>query len=116
VTRAGARKPVASLGQGSNEPMVQPRKYPDELREQAVELVLEGGRSIAEVSRELTIGYETLRRWVREREAEAVGVEPPLRLARVLAQLGELQRENRELRQTNEMLLNCVAHASQRLG
>jgi transposase len=40
------------------------RKYDEQFKRDAVALVLEGGRSIAEVSRDLGIGPSILQRWV----------------------------------------------------
>ena len=44
-----------------------PRKYPLELRERAVRLALESGRSIRQVALDLGIHHEALRVWVRRR-------------------------------------------------
>jgi transposase len=49
--------------------MPAPRKYPDELRERAVRLVLESGRPIAHIAKDLGIHREALRQWVRQAEA-----------------------------------------------
>jgi transposase len=40
------------------------RKYDEQFKRDAVALVLEGGRSIAEVSRDLGIGSSIIQRWV----------------------------------------------------
>ena len=45
--------------------MPAPKKYPDELRERAVRLVLESGRPIAHIAKDLGIHREALRQWVR---------------------------------------------------
>ena len=44
--------------------MPAPKKYPDELRERAVRLVLESGRPIAHIAKDLGIHREALRQWV----------------------------------------------------
>jgi transposase-like protein len=51
--------------------MARPRKYPDELREQAVRLVFESKRPIAQVAQDLGIHKEALRQWVRQAEADS---------------------------------------------
>ena len=48
--------------------MSRPRKYEDELRERAVRLVLEFGRPIALVARDVGVDREWLRGWVRQAE------------------------------------------------
>ncbi|MDQ3824714.1 MAG: transposase [Actinomycetota bacterium] len=39
-------------------------KYPEEFRRQAASLVVDGGRGVRDVARELDINHETLRNWV----------------------------------------------------
>ena len=47
------------------------KRYPPELRERAVRLALESGRPIAQVARDLGVGSESLRHWVRQAQADA---------------------------------------------
>lgn len=48
--------------------MGRPRKYSDELRRRAIDEVVERGRKIPAVARDLGIGsLETLRKWVLSR-------------------------------------------------
>lgn len=47
------------------------RKYPNELMERGVRLVLESGRPVAQIARDLGISHpETLRRRVRQAQAD----------------------------------------------
>ncbi len=46
------------------------KRYPDELRERSVRLVFESGRPIAQVAKDLGIGAQSLRTWVRQAEAD----------------------------------------------
>jgi transposase-like protein len=46
------------------------RKYPEELLERATRFAFESGRPIAQVGRELEIAPETLRKYVRQVEAD----------------------------------------------
>ena len=62
-----------------------PQKYPDELRERAVRMVLEIRRetdekhtTITRVARELGVGAESLRHWVNQAEVDS-GVSPGFR-------------------------------------
>ena len=83
--------------------MPAPRKYPDELRERAVRLVLESGRPIAHVAADLGIHREALRQWVRQAEADAGERRDRLTSARARAAAGARAR-GRELRRANEIL------------
>ncbi|WP_083390983.1 transposase [Parafrankia soli] len=95
--------------------MAAPRKYPDELRERAIRLVLdaraEPGASAKgacqRIGAQLGISPETLRVWVAKAEVDAgtkAGVP-----TEVAARLAELERENRELRRANEILKSASA-------
>ena len=50
--------------------MARPKKYPDELISRGVRLALESGRPIAQVAADLEVGAETLRRHVRQAQAD----------------------------------------------
>jgi transposase len=50
--------------------MGRPSKYPVEVRERAVRLARESERGITPVARDLGLNPETLRKWVRQAEAD----------------------------------------------
>ena len=79
------------------------KRYPPELRERAVRLALESGRPIAQVARDLGVGSESLRHWVRQAQADA-GQHAELLSTDERERLKALERENRELRKANEIL------------
>ncbi len=86
-----------------------PQKYPDELRERAVRMVVEVRRetrrepwAIGGVARELGIGTESLRTWVNRAEVDS-GRRPGTSSA-AAQRIAELERENRELRRANDIL------------
>src|SRR4051794_3006507 len=81
--------------------MPAPKKYPDELRERAVRLVLESGRPVAQIAQDLGIHREALRKWVRQAEADNGSRRDRLSSEE---RLKNLERENRELRKANEIL------------
>jgi transposase len=83
--------------------MPAPKKYPDELRERAVRLVLESGRPIAQIAQDLGIHREALRKWVRQAEADN-GLRRDRLTTDERERLKALERENRELRKANEIL------------
>jgi transposase len=86
------------------------RRYPPELRERAVRMVLDtieaqhGERFgvITRVARQLGIGAESLRGWVRQ--AEIDGGQRPGVSTEERQRIAELEREVRELRRSNEIL------------
>ena len=54
--------------------MARPKKYPDELIQRGVRLALESGRPIAAVARDLGMHPETLRKRVRQAEADSLSL------------------------------------------
>jgi transposase len=83
--------------------MSRPRKYPEELLERGVWLALESGRPIAHVARDLGIHSETLRKRVRQAEADQ-GLRPELPTSEEREEIKRLRQENFELRRANEIL------------
>ena len=89
--------------------MAAPRKYPEELRERAVRLVLESGRPIAHVARDLGVHKEALLGCVRQVEAdtgrrrELLSSEEPLELKR-------LRKDNAELKRANAILKDASVY------
>ena len=86
-----------------------PQKYPDELRERAVRMVLEireetGEKhgTITRVAKELGVGAESLRHWVNQAEVDS-GRKPGLSTADA-QRIAELEREVKELRRANDIL------------
>ena len=83
--------------------MSRPRKYPEELSERGVRLALESGRPIRHVAADLGIHHETLRKRVRQAEADA-GVRTDLLSTQEREEIRRLRKENFELRRANEIL------------
>lgn len=90
------------------------KRYPPEVRERAVRLVFDtmqqnGERHgvITKIARQLDIGPETLRNWVRQAEIDR-GSRPGLSTEE-RARINELERENFELRRANEILKSAAA-------
>jgi len=86
------------------------KRYPPELKERAVrmaqELIAEqGGQSfgvVTRVARQLGVGPESLRGWLRQ--AEIDGGRRPGTSSADAQRIVELERENRELRRANDIL------------
>jgi transposase-like protein len=88
------------------------RKYSPEFKAEAVRLVVDTSRPIAEVAREIGVHEGTLGSWVTKYRTEHAGDEPPLALPE-RARLRELERENRELRMKAEFLGKAAAFFAQ---
>jgi transposase-like protein len=85
------------------------RNFSPEYREEAVKLVIETSRPIAQVAKELGINEGTLGNWVNTYRREHAGEEPPLSVSD-RARLREVERENRELRMEVEFLKKAAAY------
>jgi transposase len=83
--------------------MPRPRKYPQELIDRGVRLVLESGRPIAHIAAEIGLPAETLRKRVRHAEADQ-GLRPGLPTSEEREEIKALKREVSELRKANEIL------------
>lgn len=86
------------------------RKFSPEFRDEAVRLVIDNSRPIAQVARELGVNDGTLGSWVTLYRNEHADEEPPLTPAERI-QLAEAQRELRELRMENEFLKKVIMPA-----
>jgi transposase len=92
------------------------RRYPAELRERAVRMVLESEErhgAASRVAKQLGVGYESMRQWLRQAEIDqgrrpGVTTEDQRRIA-------ELERENRELRRANAILRSASAFFAREL-
>jgi transposase len=83
--------------------MPRPRKYPDELIQRGVRLAMESGRPIAHIAKDLGMHPETLRKRVRQAEADS-GLRPDLPTSEEREEIKKLRREVFELRRANEIL------------
>ena len=83
--------------------MSRPSKYPKELIERGVRLALESERPIAHVAADLGIHPETLRKRVRQAEADS-GSRTDLLTTQEREEIRKLRREVFELRRANEIL------------
>jgi len=83
--------------------MSRPRKYPEELIERGVRLVIESGRPVAHIAKDLGLPSETLRKRVRQAEADG-GLRPDLPTTQEREEIKQLKRANSELRRANEIL------------
>src|SRR5690349_7680974 len=86
------------------------RKFSPQFRAEAVQMVIETGKPIAEVARDLGIHDGTLGNWVNAWRREHP--EPDQALSPVeRACVNELEEENRRLRMENEFLKSILLHS-----
>ena len=90
------------------------KRYPKELKERAVRMVLEHSgeydsewQAIRSIAGKFGMTTETLRNWVRQAERDQ-GLRPGLTTTE-RERLKQLERENRELRRANEILKSAAA-------
>src|SRR5579875_2716025 len=97
------------------------KRYPVEVRERAVRLVLEHRgeyetewAAISSIALKMGCTAETLSKWVRQAEVDR-GSRPGLSSAEA-QRIKELERENRELRRANEILKSASAYFAREPG
>jgi len=95
-------------------------RYPTEVRERAVRLVIEHRNeyatkwaAITSVAEKFGCSAETLRGWVRQAEVDG-GMQPGTTSAEA-QRIKELERENKELRRANEILKAASAFFAREL-
>jgi len=93
-------------------------RYSPEVRARAVRMVLDHQtdyasqwEAICSISAKIGCSAEALRKWVRREEIDSGQRAGPT--SDQLARLKELERENRELRQANEILRKASAYFAQ---
>ena len=80
------------------------RRFTPEYRREAARLVIDTGRAVAPVARELGLGEQLLGRWVAQERARLVAPEEFAAAETEKSELERLRRENAQLRMDNEFL------------
>jgi transposase len=89
-------------------------KYLPELIERGIRLALESERPIAHIAHDLGIHPETLRKRLRQREADS-GRRPDLPSSQEREEIRRLRQENFELRRANEILKSASVFLAKEL-
>jgi len=97
-----------------------PGKYSAELKDRAVrmvkEMALETGSewsAIEAIAPKLGCSVETLRRWIRDLDSKHEVPRPVAKPSEEQQRIKELERENRQLRQANDILRLASAYFAQ---
>lgn len=83
--------------------------YTTEFKEEAVKLVTDGGLTVAEVSRRLSVSPQTLRNWIK-RHKEGNPVRGARTFMTLEAEVSRLRRELAEARLEKEILKKAMAY------
>lgn len=100
------KTPGASRASGGKRPR---RTFSPEYKHEAARLVIDTGRSIAEVARELNVGAQSLGKWVAAERAEEAGEPTGDLTLDERAELKALRRQVAELHKDNEFLGKAAA-------
>jgi len=84
------------------------REFSPQFKAEAVQMVIETGKSVAEVARDLGVNYGTLRSWVTAWRDVDPGRKPAMSPTEQ-AHVREMEEEIRRLRQENEFLKKAAA-------
>jgi len=86
------------------------RKYTDEFKREAVDLIMAQGYGVAEAARNLGINAAMLSRWKREQERHGEQAFPGTgHMTPERAELHRLQKENKRLRMERDILKKATA-------
>ena len=91
------------------------RSYTDEFRAGAVRLVLDEGKTVAQVARDLDLTESALGLWVRHARADRTKGKSGLTTAE-REELAKLKKEVRELRMERDLLKKCAALFARQSG
>jgi transposase len=99
---------MGKMTEATKPPRRAKRSFTDEFKAGAVRLV-DGGKSIPAVARDLDLTESTLRLWVNRAKADAGKGKPGVLTSDEREELTRLKRENRVLREEREILKKAAA-------
>jgi transposase len=85
------------------------RSFTDEFKAGAIRLVLDEGKTIPQVARDLDLTQSALRAWVERARADRGKGKPGVLTTAEKEELARLRKENRELRMDREILKKAAA-------
>ena len=87
------------------------RKFSAEFKAEAVRIVVESGKSVAEVAGDLDLTDSSLRNWVRQAEVDGGRGTPGALTTEESEELRRLRRENKTLRMEREILKKAAMNS-----
>lgn len=87
----------------------QRRRFTDEFKAKAVQLVESSGRSVAAVARDLDLTPSSLQKWVKQADIDAGRGPVGALTTEERAELSQLRKENRILKEEREILKKAAA-------
>ena len=88
------------------------RQFTDEFRAGAVRLVLDEGKTVAQVARDLDLTESALRTWVERARADRGKGKPGVVTSEERAELAKLRKEVRELRIERDILKKAAVYST----
>ena len=85
------------------------RKFTKEFKAETVRLVLEGGKTVGQVARDLDLTQSAVRNWVSQAEIDAGRGKPGALTTAEREELTRLRRENKQLQLEREILKKATA-------
>ena len=87
----------------------QRRKFTDEFKAKAVQLIQSSHRTVAEVARDLDLSASSLGNWLKQAEIDAGRGPAGALTTEERAELSQLRKENRILKEEREILKKAAA-------
>jgi transposase len=87
------------------------RKFTDEFKAKAVQLVQSSNKTVAEVARDLDLTPSSLGAWVKQAEIDAGRGPVGALTSEEREELSRLRKENRVLKEEREILRKAAAHS-----
>ena len=99
---------MARMESGGRKKPRQRRTFTEEFRAGAVRLVLDEGKTVAQVARDLDLTASALANWVERARADRTNGKTGL-TSEERAELAQLRKENRQLRMERDILKKAAA-------
>lgn len=84
--------------------------YTLEFKEEAVSLVVDGGLTVAEVGRRLSVSQQTLRNWIKKHHTTGLKTPGSREVSELEAEVSRLRKELAEARLEKEILKKAMAY------